>query len=182
MKQIAMLILLVGLAAGCATSGSPSLYTLDMSPSEAAGSPVNIAVGRLRVAEALQNKRILIKKSPTEVEYYAAAQWAASLDELLMEKLSVEFGPQDPARDTFIVSGTLLAFEQVDAPAGGEAHVRLAVEIRREGTSHYSKPALAKTYDVRKSVASPNPGSVVESLSDCLEEVARAIVADVAAL
>ena len=182
MRQVATLLCIAFFTAGCATSGSPSLYTLDMSPSDAAGSPVNISVGRLRITEALQNKRILIKKSPTEVEYYAAAQWAAGLDEMLAQKLALEFGPSDPARDTFILSGVLLAFEQVDAPAGGEAHVRLAVELRPEGASHYSKPALAKTYDLRRPASSSTAGGVVESLSDCLEQVAREIVADVAAL
>ena len=182
MKQIAVLILLAGLAAGCASSPGPDLYTLNMQASAEAGSPVNLTLTRLRVAEALQNKRILIKKSPTEIEYYAAAQWAAGLDELLAEKLAVEFGPLDPARKTMVVSGILLAFEQVDSPAGGEAHVRLALEFRNEGSSHYAKPALARTYDVWLPASSATPGGIVESLSVCLEKVARQIVADASAL
>jgi len=182
MKRIMTLVLMGGLVAGCVSSTTPSLFTLNMAPSAQAGSPVNIEVGRLRIAEALQNKRILIKKSPTEIEYYAAAQWAASLDELLMEKLALEFGPENAARETYVVSGMLLAFEQVDAPSGGDAHVRIAVEVRKEGTSHYSKPALSKTYDVRQPATSPSAAGVVESLSSCLEQVAREIVADVSAL
>ena len=182
MRQLLILMVAAGVAAGCASSPAPSLYTLNMSPSAEAGAPVNIGVGRLRVAEALQNKRILIKKSPTEIEYYAAAQWAASLDELLTEKLALEFGPADPSRATYVVSGMLLAFEQVDASSGAEAHVRFAAEVREDGTSHYSKPAIAKTYDVRIPAAAPTAGGVVESLSACLEEVARQIVADTAAL
>ncbi len=182
MKRLLTLFIMGSLVAGCVSSGAPSLYTLNMTPSAQAGSPVNIEVGRLRIAEALQNKRILIKKSPTEIEYYAAAQWAASLDELLMEKLALEFGPNDTARDTFVVSGMLLAFEQIDSATGGDAHVRFAVEVRKEGTSHYSKPALSKTYDVRHAATSPTAAGVVESLSVCLEQVAREIVADVSAL
>ena len=175
-------LLLAALAAGCASAPNPNLYTLNMAPSTQAGSPVNITVGRLRIAEALQNKKILIMKSPTEIEYYAAAQWAAGLDELLAEKLSVEFGPSDPARTAYVISGTLLAFEQVDTPAGGEAHVKMNLEIRKEGTSYYSPPALAKTYDVRVEVADPTAGGIVGSLSTCLEKVARAIVADASAI
>jgi len=182
MKLFVTLMLMATLASGCVSNVVPDLYTLDMAPSAEAGAPVNIAVGRLRVAEALQNKRILIKKSATEIEYYAFAQWAASLDELLKEKLAVEFGPQDPNRETLVLSGTLLAFEQVDADTGGDAHARLAVEIRKEGTSHYSKPALAKTYDVRIAAEPATAGGVVEALSDCLEQVARQIAADVSAL
>lgn len=174
--------LIPGLLAGCATAPSPNLYTLNMTPSEQAGSPVNISVGRLRVAEALLNKRILIKKSPTEIEYYAAAQWAAGLDELLTEKFSVEFGDAVTGRPAWFVSGTLLAFEQVDRASGAEAHVKLELEIRKEGTSYYSPAALAKTYDVWIPVADPAPGTVVEALSASLEQVAREIVADASAL
>lgn len=175
-------LLLTALAAGCASAPNPNLYTLDMAPSAHAGSPVNITVGRLRIAEALQNKRILIKKSPTEIEYYAAAQWAAGLDELLAEKLSVEFGPAAPARTAYFISGTLLAFEQVDTPGGGEAHVKLHLEIRKEGTSYYSPAALAKDYDARVEVAEPTAGGIVASLSTCLEKVAREIVSDASAI
>lgn len=177
-----LVLFVAGLMAGCATAPGPNLYTLNMAPSAEAGSTVNIAVGRLRIAEALQNKRIMIKKSPTEIEYYAAAQWAAGLDELLTEKLTVEFGPLDSGRAAYVLSGTLLAFEQVDLTAGGEAHVRLAIEIRKEGTSYYSPPALAKTYDVRLPVTTPDAGSAVEALSACLEQLARQIVVDASAL
>lgn len=179
---IVTLVMLAGLAAGCASSGHSQLYTLDMQPSAEAGAPVNLTVNRLRVAEPLQNKRILIQISPTRVEYYAAAEWAASLNELLAEKLAVEFGPVDPARETYVISGTLLAFGQIDTPNGADAHVRLAVEVRPEGASHYSKPELAKTYTVRQPADPPAAAGVVESLSAGLEQVARDIVADVSAL
>lgn len=181
-KSTVLALLLAGLAAGCASAPSPRLYTLNMAPSAEAGSPVNINVGRLRIAEALQNKKILIKKSPTEIEYYAAAQWAAGLDELLAEKLTVEFGPTDQTRPAYFISGTLLAFEQIDTATGGEAHVKLDMEIRKEGTSYYSAPALAKTYEVRIAVAEPDVGGVVASLSASLEQVARQIVADASAI
>ncbi len=181
-KHTCLALIVTCLVAGCATAPGPNLYTLNMAPASGDSGGVQIAVGRLRIAEALQNKRILIKKSPTEIEYYAAAQWAAGLDELLAEKLSVEFGQPSPTGATCVLSGTLLAFEQVDSATGAEAHVRIAVEIRTEGTSYYSPPALAKTYDVRLPVAEPAAGAVVEALSACLEQVARAIVADTSAL
>jgi len=181
-KHACIVLIVAFLAAGCATAPGPNLYTLNMAPASGDSGGVQIAVGRLRIAEALQNKRILIKKSPTEIEYYAAAQWAAGLDELLAEKLGVEFGQPDASGAASVLSGTLLAFEQVDSATGAEAHVRLAIEIRKEGTSYYSPPALAKTYDVRLPVAAPTAGVVVEALSACLEQVAQAIVADTSAL
>jgi ABC-type uncharacterized transport system auxiliary subunit len=182
MKNLITFVLLAGLVAGCATSASPSLFTLNMTPSTAAGSPLNISVGRLRIAESLHNKRILIKKSPTEIEYYATAQWAANLDELLREKLAAEFGPIDTARDTYVLSGTLQAFEQIDMVSGNQAHVKLALEVRKEGVSQYSTPVIAKTYDVSLLLTDQSAGGVVEALSTCLETAARDIVADIAAL
>lgn len=182
MKKIIALLLLTGLAAGCVSSPGMNLYTLNMEPSVQAGSPVNLALGRLRIAEALRGKQILIKKSPTEIEYYAASAWAAGLDELLAEKLAAEFGPKDPSRPTYILSGTLLAFQQVDTPTGAEAHVKLDLAVRNEGASHYSTPELTRIYEVRIPVASPTSGGVVEALSECLEKVAREIVADVSGL
>ena len=182
MKRIVALIVLAGLAAGCTTSPSPKLYTVNMTPSAKAGSPVNIDIVRIRIAEALQNKRILIKKSPTEIEYYAMAQWAASLDEILREKLAVEFGPSDTTRPTFTLSGTLQSFEQVDMPAGNLAHVKLDMEVRRDGESQYATPAIARVYEVDLPIGDDSAGGVVEALSACLETVARDIVADVAGL
>ena len=182
MKKLATIVLLTAFMAGCATSPSSNLFTLNMTPSEGAGSPVNIAVGRLRIAESLQNKRILIKKNPTEIEYYAAAQWAASLDELLREKLASEFGPVDTGRQTYVLSGTLQAFEQIDHESGNMAHVKLALEIRREDVSQYTTPEIAKTYEASLLLEDASAGGVVKALSACLEMVARAIVTDIAAL
>lgn len=178
MKKLVTLLLLAGLAGGCASSPGPNLFTLNMEPSAEAGSPVNLTVGRLRIAEALHSKRILIKKSPTEIEYYAAAEWAAGLDELLAEKLGAEFGPAGPARPTFVISGVLLAFEQVDTPGGAQAHVKLQLDIRKDGASYYSAPELSKAYEVRRPAKSGTSGGIVEALSECLEQVAREIVTD----
>lgn len=182
MKNIVTIALLAGLVAGCATSPTPSLYTVDMTPSDGAGSPVNITLERLRVAESLHNKRLLIKTSPTEIEYYATAQWAASLDEILQEKFAAEFGPLKPGRTTYAVSGTLQAFEQVDMPSGNEAHVKIHLEVRPDGESQYSEPLINNVYDVSRPLNGGGPGDLVETLSACVEDIARAIVADIAAL
>lgn len=182
MKKFLTLVVMAGLVAGCATSPAPSLYTVNMTPSPTAGSPVNIAIVRLRIAESLHNKRILIKKSPTEIEYFVMAQWAASLDEILREKLAAEFGPIDPERPTFAISGALQAFEQIDMPSGNEAHVKLDLEVRRDGESQYAPPVIARVYEVSLPVAADSAGGVVESLSACLESVARDIVSDIAKL
>ena len=182
MKKYIAIIALAGLISSCATSPSPSIYTVNMDPSSNAGSPVNVSVGRLRVSESLLNKRILIKTSPTEIEYYATAQWAASLDEMLREKLAVEFGPIDTSRPTYVVSGALQSFEQVDMASGSEAHVKLSLEVRKDGVSQYATPEISNVYEVSLPIEEESAGGVVATLSVCLETVARAIVTDIAAL
>ncbi len=166
--------------AGCASAPKVRYFTLDMESSGQSSPQVNLAVERIRVGEALARKDILIKKSPTEIEYYAAAQWAANLDELVANKLRSEFGPKHDGAAMVVVAGELLAFEQVDVPGGAEAHVRLAAMFRwPEATPPEGLP-FERVYDVRLRAASPTASAVVEALSKCLEQIAASMAADAA--
>jgi len=166
-------------AAGCASTAVIRYYTLDMAPSGHAQTPVNVTIDRLRSAEALTRKDILIKKTSTEIEYYASDQWAAGIDDLVTEKLLEEFGPPREGRKTIILSGIIQSFEQVDTPTGAEGHVKLSVEFRAE---RYAEPLLARTYEARAAAAQSSAAGVVLSLSQCLENIAQQIAADAAHL
>jgi len=171
---------------------------MNRSEAAAAAAPrvCNLDVGRLRPGQVLARTDILIKKSPTEIEYYVAERWAAGLEELVPQKLEVEFGPDDPGRPTIVVSGTILAFEQVDAPAvsaPGESaenaavappsvHVKLDLAFHLEDAGRYDKPLFEKVYDARRPAASGDPGAVVRALSEALEQLAAEIAADAARL
>ncbi|MBP8131021.1 MAG: membrane integrity-associated transporter subunit PqiC [Candidatus Hydrogenedentes bacterium] len=178
-------------AAGCVSAPKLAYHTLDLaaaSPSQA--SAVNVVVDQIRAAEPLRRNEILIKKSPTEIEYYATHQWAASLSELVTQKLGAEFGPRDPEKDTILVYGTLLAFEQVDTPEGAKVHVRLDVQFRPEGAGRYEEPALEAVYEnalqQESSVAAQGASidetvrAVVRALSDRIGALAANIRADAA--
>jgi len=170
--------LAAALAGGCANSPEPRFYTLDMTPSGTATLDCNVEVERLRPHDALTRVDILVKKTPTQIEYYALDRWAASLSELVPEKLRAEFGDHDPARKTFIVSGEILAFEQVDRDSNAEAHVKLDLSLRDEGSSRYDAPLLRKRYEVSIPAVESHPAAVVEALSKGLETIAREIAAD----
>ena len=104
---------------GCLSTPEARYYTLDMQSSgKVTTTMFNLEVERIQVTEALARTDILIKKSATEIEYYALDRWAARLDELLAEKLQAEFGPTEAKRDTYLVRGKLLACEQVDYARG----------------------------------------------------------------
>ncbi len=179
MRRTALLMLSLAVAAGCASVPEIRYFTLDMSPSGEVEPAVNVAVERLRTAEALARKDILIKKSPTEIEYYAQDQWAATLTEIVTEKLSAEFAPPKEGRPSISITGTILGFEQVDVPSGAEARVKLDLAFQK---NHRSDPLLEKVYEVSLPAEAKKASAVVLALSACLEQLAVQIVADAAQL
>lgn len=168
---------------GCLSSSPPpELYTLDMRYSGAPQPPVDISVGMISVSEPLMQKNILIKKSPTQVEYYAVGQWAGSLDEMLREKLETEFGPTSASTRTLVLTGDLLCFEQVDLPDGAQAHIKLEVEIREAGKSRYSEAMMKKLYEISVPSETADANGIATALSRAVEQLAAQIAADAAAL
>ena len=170
--------LLLILGAGCAHSPEPRFYTLDMTPSGKAIPSCNIEVERLRPHDALTRVDLMVKTSPTQIEYYALDRWAATLSELVPEKLRAEFGPHVNGRRTLVLSGTILAFEQVDTEEGAKAHVKLDLELRNEQDSRYAAPLLQKVYEIAVPAGQPAPAEVVRALSAGLEALAAQITAD----
>jgi ABC-type uncharacterized transport system auxiliary subunit len=179
MKRFTVVIAFA-LLAGCRTTPPSSLHTLDMTPSGSAMPNVNIDVDRLRPSEALGRKDILIKKSPTAVEYYATEQWASNLGEIVPEKLEAEFGADLKGRDTVLISGTILGFEKVDADNGGhEAHIKLDLAFRWDGESLYETPLLEKVYELTLPVETGRAADLSVTLSRGLETIAAQVVEDV---
>jgi uncharacterized lipoprotein YmbA len=173
---------LLPLLAGCASTPA-KYYTLDMRPSGGAAAAVNITVDHIRVSDALAGKNIYIQQSPTEVTFYAAEQWTAPIDDLVREKLQAEFGDPQPGRRSLALSGTIMAFSQVDVDATtAEATVRLQAALREAGASRYEKPLLDRTYTATQRAAAPTAAEVVIALSRCIEALAAEIARDAAAL
>jgi ABC-type uncharacterized transport system auxiliary subunit len=180
MKTKALYLLILAMIAGCASVTPMRYYTLDMTPSAEANPTLNLTVDRMRTAESLARKDIQIAITPTEIEYYAADQWAANLSELVREKLAAEFGPALEDRRTLLLSGLILSFGQVDLPAGGaEGHVRLRLEFSEE---RYQPALLEKVYEARVPADTPSAPAVVHALSRCLEIIAAQIAEDAAEL
>lgn len=176
------LVFSLSILTGCAST-SPSYYTLDMTPRtlDTTGSK-HLVAAHFMANESLTNRQILIKKSPVEVEYYAASEWAAGLDQIVAEKLQAEWGGDAGQEQSLDVSGVILAFEQIDTPGGADAHLKLAITIRKAGESRYAPALLEKTYQCRQAAAAPAPREVVLALNTCLETVAAEIAADAAQL
>ncbi|MBI5090976.1 MAG: membrane integrity-associated transporter subunit PqiC [Candidatus Hydrogenedentes bacterium] len=183
MNRLANVLVAAVLITGCVSAPPPQYFTLNMEPSgKARAEKNNLDVDHLLPAEALIRNQILIKKNPTEIEYYKRAMWAERVDAVVREKLEAEFGPKNDSRPTFILSGDLLAFEQLDTEGGADAHIKMALEFRPAGSSRYDKPTFSKTYEIRVTAKTRSPGAVVEALSQGVEQIAAQIVADGKAL
>ena len=178
MRLAAVLVVLCMLF-GCASAPKIDYYTLGMESSGRAVPSDNLSVERFRTTEALGRSQIMVLMSATRIEYYATDQWAGSLGELVQQKLASEFGAPAEGRRTFAISGTVLSCEQVDTPDGAEARVRLEIAVRDAEKPRYQSPLLEKTYACSRPVGGANPGSLVQQLSRCIEDIATEIAADV---
>lgn len=176
------LALLLCAACGCASAPKIDYYTLGMESSGRVDPAVNLSVERLRTIEALGRSQIMVLASPTRVDYYATDQWAGSVGELVQQKLAAEFGPPVDGRRTLVLSGKVLACEQVDRPGGAEARVRLEIVVRDGELPRYRPSLLEKSYSSSRPASSGNPGQVVEELSRCVEDIAAEIARDVSSL
>ena len=176
--------LTVALCVLCACASAPKIdyYTLGMESSGQIDSAINLSVERLRTTEALGRSQIMVFASPTRIDYYATDHWAGSVGELVQQKLAAEFGPPVDGRKTLVVAGKVLACEQVDGPGGVKARVKLEIVVRDAGVARYQPPLLEKSYASSRSVSGSNPGSVVQELSRCVEEIAAEIAADASTL
>ena len=182
MRSIPVLILAICVLCACASAPKIDYYTLGMESSGRIEMAVNLTVVRLRTSETLGRSQIMVLASPTRIDYYATDHWAGSVGELVQQKLAAEFGPPVADRRTLVVSGKVLACEQVDIPGGAEARVRLEIVVRDAEVPKYQPPLLDKSYSSSRAVAGSNPESVVEELSRCVEDIAAEIAADVSAL
>jgi ABC-type uncharacterized transport system auxiliary subunit len=179
MRVKPILSLMMVVLCACASAPKIDYYTLGMESSGRVDPAVNLSVERMRTTEALGRSQIMVLASPTRIEYYATDHWAGSIGELVQQKLAAEFGPPVNGRETLVVSGKVLACEQVDGPGGAEARVKLDIVVRDADTPRYEPPLLEKSYDVSRPVSGSNPGSVVAELSRCVEDIAVEIVSDV---
>jgi len=174
----------VALCALCACASAPKIdyYTLGMESSGRVDPAVNLSVERLRTTEALGRSQIMVLASPIRIDYYATDHWAGSIGEMVQQKLAAEFGPPVDGRRSLIVSGKVLACEQVDRPGGAEARVKLEIAVRDADVPRYQPALLEKSYSATRAVAGSSPGLVVEELSRCVEDIAAEIAADVSTL
>jgi len=164
---------LAPLLAACASVPDYRYYTLDMTPHAGVDVPLYVEQVRISVNEAIGKPEILIRTSPTRIEYYALDRWAGGLEEQVAEKLKAEF--DTASGDSLPVSlfGRVMAFEQVDTPSGAEGRVKL------EMTASAAGGEFTKTYAHSVPAGASSADSVVEALSRAMEGIAKELAADI---
>jgi uncharacterized lipoprotein YmbA len=169
------------LLSSCASTPA-AYYTLDMRPSANAPNTAAVSVGHVGLADTLAGGRMPVRTSPTQLDFYAAAQWAGNLAELVSEKFTAELGPASDA-DAILADIRLLAFEQQDlSEAHAQAYAKAEVHYRTAAMSRYEMPLLTRTYEVSAPMATMDAPGLSEALSRCAEDIARRIAADAAAV
>lgn len=182
MKKGCALVVLLVVVAGCASAPNLDYYTVDMTSSGKASTDLNIEVGHFAISEKLDRTQIVIQLTPTRIDYYSNERWAASIGEMVEQKLAVEFGPMVDGRHGLIVSGRVTAFEQIDSPSGPRALAMLDVAIREGEAKRFEAPLLEKTYEASRAADTNSVDAMVQALSRALEEIAAKIAEDAAGL
>lgn len=160
--------LMVAFATSCASVPMYRYYTIDMRPGADLKPGVQISSVRIDVNQALKRPEILIRTSATRIDYYALDRWASGLDEQLAEKLMTEFSGAPAGAPRFDLSGSLMAFDQVDTPSGAEVHVKM--ELRA--------PHFQKIYSHSEQASAATAEAVVDALSRVTEAIAAELAAD----
>lgn len=164
-------VLLSALAAGCASAPEYRYYTMDMQPRTNVTAPVRLAGVRIEVNEALQQPAIMIRTSPTRIEYYALDRWAAGLQEQIAEKLKSEFANPSPDAPWIELNGRLMSCEQMDMPDGPQVQLKIEIDAGDQFRKIYTRTGPA---------AAPNAAAAVEALSRAAEAIAGELAADLA--
>jgi uncharacterized lipoprotein YmbA len=179
-RRIVVALALV--VASCASSPDLAYYTLDTTRSAGARAEPELTVERFVVAERLNSSRIFIRTSPVRITSYASARWAAGLGELVQSKLAAELGSSAAGKPELVVSGRVLAFEQVEASTGSRALVRLAVEIRDADAERFDTALHAEVYEAIRAMNDDSVESLVLALSRALDDIAVRIAEDAESL
>lgn len=175
------IVLIILTTVGCVSVPELNYYTLDLRSSGRISGDFVIDSMRIHVGEAVSRREIMIRTSPTKIEYYATQVWAAGLDEQIGEKLKAELGARPvPAAVHIDVVGELLAFEQVDTLEGADAHVKLELTIRRSIANSEEKTEFSKVYETTLAAGARTAPAVVEALSHATELIASEIAKDLA--
>ncbi|MDZ7601731.1 MAG: ABC-type transport auxiliary lipoprotein family protein [Hoeflea sp.] len=179
-----MLSVLSGCAGGLGKGTPPDTYGLSAAPAVSGQQSRNrqILIGEPAALKALDSEQIVIRPSPSSIEYLANSQWSDRLPKIVQDKLVQAFEnsgrvggvgrPGDGLAIDFNIITSIRAFE-IKADAGEQAVVEISAKILndRNGVVVASQVFRATT-----PVSGSGNAAYVQSLDRAFEEVVRELV------
>ena len=129
-QSVAILVLLVGMAAGCGSARPVKYYVLDVPPapanSTAAQYSVRLLVGRVNTSHLYRDDRLVFGSGPVELGTYESERWAETPADMVQDMLVSSLRSTGQylsvsrlgtnVRGDYIVRGHLYDLYEVDKP------------------------------------------------------------------
>ncbi len=153
-------LILAGIVSACGSSPPTHFYTLSTQPTPASADPAGypmrtVALGEVKLPDALDRPQIARQIGPNQLEYAEADRWAGPLDDMVRRVLAADMRPLLPA-------GTALVPNDTSTPA----QVTVAVEVSRFDADRSGRVTLDASWETldknAKVVGAPRQAKIVE--------------------
>jgi len=181
---VAMLSVLSGCAGGLVKASPPDTYALSSAPEVTGQRSRNrqILINEPTALKALDSEQIVIRPTPSSLQYLANSQWSDRLPKIVQDKLVQAFEdsgrvggvgrPGDGLAIDFKILTAIRAFE-IKADAGESAVVELSAKLLNDRNG----VVLASTvFRATAPVAGSGNAAYVQSLDRAFEVVVRDLV------
>lgn len=181
---IAMLSVLTGCAGGLGKASPPDTYALSSAPEVPGERSRNrqILINEPTALKALDSEQIVIRPTPSSLQYLANSQWSDRLPKVVQDKMVQAFEnsgrvggvgrPGDGLAIDFKILTAIRAFE-IKADTGESAVVELSAKLLNDRNGVV---LASKVFRATAPVSGSGNAAYVQSLDRAFEEVVRDLV------
>lgn len=182
--SIAMLSMLAGCAGGLGGQTPPDTYGLSAAPQIAgpSASRRQILITEPTALKALDSEQIVIRPSPSAIEYLAKSQWSDRLPKIVQDKLVQAFEnsgrvggvgrPGDGLAIDYKIITAIRAFE-IEAQGGERAIVELSVNVLNDRNGVVQ---ASRVFSATSPVTGSGNAAYVQALDRAFETVVQDLV------
>lgn len=182
---MALLPIFAGCAGGFGGSTPPDTYGLSAAPAVSGQRASNrqILIAEPSALKALDSERIVIRPSPSAIQYLADSQWSDRLPNIVQDKLVQAFEnsgrvggvgrPGDGLAIDFKIITAIRAFE-IKTDAGEQALVEISAKVLNDRNGEVS---ATRIFRATAAVTGSGNAAYVQSLDRAFEQVVTEMVA-----
>ncbi|WP_299864902.1 ABC-type transport auxiliary lipoprotein family protein [uncultured Hoeflea sp.] len=182
---MALLPIFAGCAGGLGGSTPPDTYGLSAAPAVSGQRASNrqILIAEPSALKALDSEQIVIRPSPSAIQYLADSQWSDRLPKIVQDKLVQAFEnsgrvggvgrPGDGLAIDFKIITAIRAFE-IKADAGEQALVEISAKVLNDRNGEVS---ATRIFRATAAVTGSGNAAYVQSLDRAFEQVVTEMVA-----